>query len=443
MAPRRRLLDRRTVLRGLLGGGVVTIGLPLFEAFLNDTHTAYAGGDALPKRFGIFFWGNGVLPDLWTPKGADAAWELSPTLQPLAEMKSKITVVSGMKVPIANAVPHLSGPIGLFTGAPADPKDKEAFATKTIDQEIAAVIGADTRFTSLEVGVEKGVKSLSRNDANSVNPAETSPHALFQRVFGPEFVMPGDTPIANPTIGLRKSVLDAVIADANRLQSTLGATDKARLDQHLTGIRSLELRLKKLQENPPSLAACKLPMAPKDAYPDVDGRPPISEITRAMADILAMAIACDQTRVFSLWMTSPVSNILFNGAPSGHHQLTHDEPSPQPEVAKILLQVMTELNYFLKAFDSIAEGTSTLLDHCAILATTDCSYGRQHLLDEYPLIVAGTANGALRSGLHYRSPSQENTSRLMLTLARAVGLTLPSFGAAEGKSDSGLSAIEV
>jgi hypothetical protein len=184
-------------------------------------------------------------------------------------------------------------------------------------------------------------------------------------------------------------------------------------------------------------------MAPKDDYPDVDGRPPIPEITRAMADILAMALACDQTRVFSLWMTSPVSNILFNGAPKGHHQLTHDEPSPQPEVAKILLQVMTELNYFLKAFDSVAEGTSTLLDHCAVLATTDCSYGRQHLLDEYPLIVAGTANGALKPGLHYRSPSQENTSRLMLTVARAMGLTLPSFGDAEGKTETALTAIEV
>jgi hypothetical protein len=84
-----------------------------------------------------------------------------------------------------------------------------------------------------------------------------------------------------------------------------------------------------------------------------------------------------------------------------------------------------------------------VLDHCAILGTTDCSYGRQHLLEEYPLIVAGTANGNLKTGLHYRSPSSENTSRLMLTLARAMGLTLDSFGAAEGKSDTGLSAIEV
>lgn len=436
-------LNRRSALRGLLGGGLVTIGLPIFDALLNDTATAFADGDALPKRFGLFFWGNGVLPEIWSPKATGDTWELSPTLLPLAEMKAKLSVISGMKVPIANAVPHLSGPIGLLSGAPALAADKEAFARASIDQVIAEAIGGDTRFKSLEVGVQPGVKSLSFNGPRSNNPAETSPHALFQRVFGPEFVMPGDMAKPNPTLSLRKSVLDAVTDDAKRLQMNLGATDRARLDQHLTGIRALELRLKKLQENPPSLAACKVPAAPKESYPDVDGRPPLDEISRAMADILAMTLACDQTRVFSFWFTHGVSNTLFKGATSGHHQLTHDEPSPQPEVAKILLQIMTELNYLLKAFDTVAEGASTLLDHCGILATSDCSYGRQHLLDDYPLIVAGTANGNLKTGLHYRSPAQENTSKLILTLARAMGMTLDSFGDSEGKTNQSLTAIEV
>ncbi len=439
-------LTRRNVLRGILGGGAITIGLPLFDALMNDTATAFADGDPLPKRFGIFFWGNGVLPDLWNPVNAGATtadWELSPTLQPLLEMRQKISVVSGMKVPIQNSVPHLSGPIGLFSGSPALDGDKEAFAAPTIDQLIANSIGVDSRFKSLEVGVQQGVKSLSHTGPRANNPAETNPVALFQRVFGPEFVMPGDMAKPNPTLALRKSVLDAVTDDAKRLQMSLGTTDKARLDQHLTGIRSLEQRLQKLQENPPILVACQMPKEPAKEYPDVDGRTPLSEISRAMADTLAMALACDQTRVFSMWFTSPVSNALFTGAKSGHHQLTHDEPTPQPEVAKILVQVMTELNYLLKAFDAVAEGASTLLDHCGILATSDCSYGRQHLLSEYPLLVAGNANGNLKTGVHYRSPASENTSKLILTLARAMGLTMESFGTAEGKTDQSLTALEV
>lgn len=437
-----RKLNRRTMLRGLLGGAAVTVGLPFLE-IMGRERRALAAPDAFPKRFGMFFWGNGVLPDLWVPKGTGAEWELSPTLAPLAAHKAKLSVVSGMKVPIPNAVPHLSGPIGFFSGSPALPTDKEAFAAPTIDQVIANAIGSDSRFRSLEVGVQPGVSGMSYNGPRSLNPAESSPAALFNRVFGAEFVMPGSDPKPNPALALRKSVLDAVTDDTKRLQSVLGSSDKARLEQHLEGVRSLELRIKKLQEAPPSLAACKMPTAPKAEYPSVDGRAPLSEISRAMSDLTALSLACDQTRVFSFWFSQPVNNTLFPGAPAGHHQLTHDEASPQPEVAKILLFIMGELAYFLKALDSIPEGEGTLLDHCGVLITSDVNYGRAHTLDDFPIVIAGSANGALKTGIHYRSPAAENTSKVTLSLARAMGLTLESFGTAEGKSTSGLSAIEV
>ncbi|MGZ3448673.1 MAG: DUF1552 domain-containing protein [Polyangiales bacterium] len=432
-------MHRRTVLRGLLGGGLVTIGLPFLEVF---SRRASAAPDGFPKRFGIFFWGNGMR-EQWAPTGTGTSYELSPTLAPLAEHQAKISVVSGMKVPIQNLVPHGSGPIGFLSGSPPLAGNNEEYAAPTIDQVIANVIGADSRFRSLEIGVAPGVSGLSHNGPHSLNPAETSPAAFFQRVFGPEFVMPGGDAKPNPTLALRKSVLDAVTDDAKSLQGILGATDKSRLEQHLDGVRALEKRIQKLQESPPKLDACKVPMEPKPDYPDVDGRPPLSEISRVMSDLVAMTLACDQTRVFSLWFTQPVTNVLFNGAPSGHHQLTHDEASPQPEVAKILTQIMTELAYFIKALDSVPEGEGTLLDHCGILATSDVSYARQHLITDYPIIIAGSANGALKTGLHYRSPSSENTSKVTLTLARAMGLTLDSFGTAEAKATDGLSAIEV
>lgn len=441
----RRSFSRRTVLRGLLGGGIVTLGLPFLEIMSRDRR-AQAAPDSFPKRFGMFFWGNGVLPDLWVPKATGTTpdtWELSQTLQPLADHKAKLSVVSGMKVPIVNAVPHGSGPIGFLSGSPALSSNQEEFAAPTIDQVIAEVVGADSRFKSLEIGVQPGATGLSHNGPHSLNPAETSPANLFQRVFGPEFVMPGTDPKPNPTLDLRKSVLDAVMDDAKSLQSFLGKADQQRLDQHLAGVRALELRIQKLKESPPSLAACKVPTAPKDSYPDVDGRPPMPEISRAQADILALALACDQTRVFSFWFSQPVNNTLFPGATAGHHQLTHDEPSPQPQVANILLEIMTELSYLLKALDAIPEGDGTLLDHCGILCTTDVNYGRAHTIDDFPIVIAGGCNGALKSGVHYRSPAAENTSKVCLSLARAMGLSLESFGAAEGKVSSGLSAIEV
>lgn len=436
----RKTLDRRTVLRGLLAGGLVTLGLPFLEIFGTE-RSAQAAPDALPKRFGMFFWGNGVLPDLWVPKATGAAYTLSPTLSALAPHQAKISVVSGMKVPFVNAVPHLSGPVGFLTGSPGQAGDPGAFAAPTLDQVIANAVGSDSRFRSLEAAVQPGTTGLSFNGKNSPNPAESSPAGLFQRVFGPEFVKPGSNAAPSPTLELRKSVLDAVTEDTRRLQNDLGATDKIRLERHLDGVRALELRIKKLQESPPNLLACNVPGAPKAEYASVGGLVPMSEISRAMVDILAMALACDQTRVFSLWFSHPVNNTLFPGTSAGHHQLTHDEPGPQPEVAKILTQIMAELAYLVKAFDAIPEGDGTLLDHCGILATTDCNYARQHTLDDYPIVLAGGCNGALKTGQHHRT-SGDNTSKVALSLARAMGLTLDSFGAAEGKVTTGFSPIE-
>jgi hypothetical protein len=202
------------------------------------------------------------------------------------------------------------------------------------------------------------------------------------------------------------------------------------------------LRLQKLEENPPSLASCKAPAQPLDSYPDMDGRPAMSTISRAMADTLTMALACDQTRVFSDWFSRPVDNILYPGATAGHHQLTHDEPSPQPQVDAIVTSIIAEFAYLLSALRAVPEGDGTLLDNCLILGTTDCSYGKAHSIEDYPILLAGSAGGAIKSGIHYRSVASENTSKVLLSMARAMGLNLAEFGKEGGHVTDGLSAIE-
>lgn len=435
-------LHRRTLLRGLMGGAVVGVGLPPLEAFFNTSGTAYASGEGLPKRFGLFFWGNGIHPAKWTPSGEGAGYVLSEQLAALEPVRSKLTVVTGMSVKTGNTTPHWSGPAGFLSGSPVDSNgDDVTFRAPTIDQVLAQELGQDSRFKSLQIGTVPR-EGVSFNGPAGRNPPEASPRRFFDRVFGAGYIAPGTEPKLDPKLRLRRSVLDGVKDDADRLKARLGSADRRRLDQHLDGIRELERRISRLEQSPPSLAACAIPAAPNESYPEIDGRPQLSAISRAMADILAMTLACDQTRVFGNYFSYPVNNVLFPGARAGHHQLTHDEPGEQPSVDAIVKMIMGELAYFLGALEKVEEGDGTLLDHSLVLCTSDVSFPRTHSLEEFPILLAGSASGAIKTGIHYRSPSAENTSKVILSVLRAMGLRRTEFGTEGGHVTEGLGAIE-
>lgn len=435
-------LSRRTLLRGLAGGAAVTIGLPPLEAFFDSNGVAYADGTT-PRRFGLFYWGNGMHPERWTPATTGPDWEPPEQLVPLAALKREISVVTGMSVLTGNTIPHGSGPAGLLGGAPIVPRGGQeyTFAGPSVDQVIAAEIGGETRFRSLEIGVRPEA-GLSFNGPDSQNPPEASPRALFARVFGGGFQAPGAEPRTDPKLRLRRSVLDAVMGDTARLRPRLGASDQRRLDQHLDGVRELEKRIARLEERPVTLAACAVPPEPPAEFSTPSGRPPMAEVSRAMADVMAMALACDQVRVFSNFFSSPVNNLLYPDAAAGHHQLTHDEPGGQPGVNAIVKQIMTELAYFLDALHRVSEGDSTVLDNSVVLCTSDVSFPRTHSLDEYPILLAGSAAGALVKGTHYRSTTNENASKVVLSLLRAMGLRRAEWGSGAGRVTEGLGAIE-
>ncbi len=435
-------IGRRALLKGLVGGAAVSVGLPLLDRFLDRNGRAYASGDALPRRFGVWFWGNGVLPVRWVPPTQGAMWQPSPTLMPLMPVRDRVTVVSGLRVMTGNERAHDSGCAGVLTGAPLLLRGAEStFAQPSLDQVAADEIGGLSRFRSLELAVAPRTRGQSSVGPDSRNPPELSPRAVFARLFGPDFVSPGDHPTVDPKIALRRSVLDGVMEDSRALAARVGAADRMRLDKHFTAVRDLELRLRRLQENPPMLSACSKPVEPTQDGAADEARPPLSDIHRAHVDLLVMALACDQARAFSIWFSDPVSDTLFPDASDGHHRLTHDEPGEQPQVQRILLSIMEEFRYFVEKLSSVQEGDATLLDRCAVLATSDCSYGRQHSVDEFPILIAGNACGALKQGIHLRVEG-ENVSKVGLSLLRAVGVQKASFGVDAGHVTEGLSGIE-
>jgi len=434
-------MKRRTFLRGIARGSVVTLALPYLEFF---SRPAYAS-EGFPARFIYWFWGNGNRPELWTPaaEGIGEEWALSESLLSLQAFKERLSVITGMSTKVPNILPHNSGLVGLATGQAALGDESDwTVAAPSIDQLIAAEIGGETVYRSIISGCVTN-SSISWNGPNSRNPVEADPYEFYQKLFGDTFREPGEEGIVDPRLGYRRSVLDSVMGDINNLNARLGTADKIRLEQHLDGVRELELRLARLQEDPPALESCIRPDEPNAEYPDIESRPQFMERNQVMSQMIAMALACDQTRVLSYTYTHCLNNHLFPNASDGHHNLTHHEPGEQPEVAMITNHCIEAFSTFLSALDAIPEGEGSLLDNCTVLCTSEVSEGRTHSLDEVPLLIAGGTQGKLVRNQHYRSYTQDNVNKVMLSIMRSLGINQASHGADDSYTESGLSAIEV
>ena len=189
---------------------------------------------------------------------------------------------------------------------------------------------------------------------------------------------------------------------------------------------------------------CMVPTKP-GSFPAVSGKEPIDERMQAMSDVLAMALACDQTRVFSIQFTGSVGSTLFWEvmATSGHHDLTHNEPGTQPLVHACTIFTMQQFAKLITTLKAMPEGAGNVLDNCAILGSSDVADGLGHTITDYPILVAGKAGGALKyPGVHYRSTTKENTSNVLLTLLNSVGVTMTQFGDKGGLTSTRCTAIE-
>ncbi|MEC8023006.1 MAG: DUF1552 domain-containing protein [Myxococcota bacterium] len=438
------IITRRSMLRGLFAGGAVSLGLPTLEMFLNVNGDAFADGSSFPKRFVLWFWGNGVIPTKWTPETIGANWTPSEQLSALSDWTQDVSVITGFEVKVDNLKAHLSGPAGFFTGIDVKVQgDDSSFRAASLDQVIAQSIGGETVLRSLEVGIAPGVKGLSFNGVDSQNPPESDPVKLYQRLFGPTFTEPGEELKIDPKLALRRSVLSAVMDDANALRQRLGANDKQRLEQHLDAVRDIEARLLKLESAPPNFEGCTRPAEPvPDEYLTVDGRPPMPVRNAIMSDLISMAMACDLTRVVSVWHCDPVGDVLYPGATSGHHQLTHDEPGDQPQFNEIVKSIVSHFGTFVGSLKSVGEGDGTLLDNSVVLGCSDCGLARTHQIDEYPILVAGRGGGRLKTGLHVRSDVKDSASKVPLTVMQALGMPVTEYGQDGTHVSSGLSELE-
>ena len=443
--------SRRLFLRGLAAGATVTVGLPLFDFMLNDHGEAFADGEALPTRFGLWFFGNGVHLPSWTPSNVGTNWEVPADfgLASLLPLREYVSVISGLDVKTPRHAHH-SGMSAVNSGGPHlkvdDVRDTivSTFKYPSIDQIAAAHYQtvSPTPYRSLEAAVTKfrgtdegtSFQYLSHNGSlageTNVNPSEESPHALFDRLFNQGTAEP-------LVLSARASVLNAVSGQIASLSPKLGAKDRQRLDQHLSSISDLEARLKA------PIAECTKPGDPGD-YPDEAGIEFMEEKNRAMSDLIALALACGLTRTFSLMFSTAGSGAVFwmVGSTDGQHYMNHTEPAPYSKQRDAVKFTMSQLAYFLEKLRTTQEGAANLLDNSSILVTTEHTEGWTHSQDNMPMLLCGKGGGRLRGNVHYNGGGG-NTSRALLTALRGGGLPISEFGYEQGFTNEPISELEV
>ncbi len=441
--------SRRRVLRGLVGGSAVTVALPLLNMFLNGNGNAMATGAPLPIRFGTWIWGLGMNDVIFTPKKTGANFDLPEEIAALAPVQKHINLFTRFNT-FKDAAPlmcHHTGWVILRTGMA--PSSQQVRPGETIDVTVAKKIGSTTRLPILTATATGDVRdSYSYESANSVNAPEFSPISFYQNLFGADYQDPNAAEFKPDTrVMMRKSVLSGVLEETKAVQRQAGSEDRARLDQFFTSLRDLERQFDLQLNKPEPRAACKrageVGSEPTSGLDTVK----VAQRHKVMTQLMAMALACDQTRVFNMAYAGETAATIKAGYDKPHHTATHEEFTDlqlgyQVAVSWFTKRAMESWAEFVSILADTKEGDGTLLDHSLVYAMSDISYAKIHSLDNIPMFTAGTAGGRLKTGLHIQGDGTPGT-RLGYTMMKVLGLDIPSWGTLSNTTSKEISEILV
>jgi hypothetical protein len=436
----------------MLAGGVsVVVPLPRLGGMLNGNGTAYANGTALPVRFGFWFFGNGIIPELWVPTstGIGNAWTLSEELAPLQDVKPWLSVVTGTSIKVPDSAPHASFPACALSGAN---NGNQTTMLPTIDQVIGKMVGAGTTFgvNGLHIGVANSSGGtaygdvLSQSGPGQPNPPDYNPVSIFTKLMQfANTAAPNAPPAApDPELLRRQMVLDAVNQDSKALRARLGTEDQARLDRHLEGLGELQTQIMRAQG--PKVAGTLV--NPDTAYPNrgADGSLSRSRC-QAFSDLLVFALSTDLTRVFSYTFTVPASFAVYSdcGLAGGYHGAYGHRGAPQGVAYATagmntgVRYAMTNLNDLLVRMKETPDGAGNLLDNSCVYTTSCTSASQTHSPLDFPILISGKAGGKFKGDQHIRL-IDANTSMVPYTIYQAFGGTAPTFGLKEGQVSSGI-----
>jgi hypothetical protein len=431
----KKFIDRRAVLRG---AGAM-IALPLLDAMI-PAATALAATAAKPLvKLGFVYFPHGAIMERWTPEKEGSDFELGPILEPLKPFQKQLTIISGLgnRPGESQAVHAIVPATWLSCTHPKQGQDPNMAVTA--DQIAAKYIGQDTPLPSLEIATEApggggacdrdyGCNysgTISYRTATTPLPMEYSPRKLFQRLFGR-----GDTPEERKElIQEQASILDMVSEDAQSLQRSLGARDRAMLNDYLDTVRELERRVQKTQSQ--DLSHLKLPNVP------VGNPESFDQTMNLMYDMAALAYQANLTRIMNMMVAAEVSGRTYNniGVPDAFHAVSHhaNDPVKKDKLVKIQNYHTKVLAKFLTKLQSTPDGDGSLLDHSIILYGSNMSNSDRHNQFPLPTAFIGGGCGKLKGGQHLRYPDHTPLANALLTMLDRAGVPIDKVGDSSGK----------
>src|SRR5678815_2827389 len=426
-------ISRRTVLRGI----GATVALPFLDAMVPAlTATAQTAANPVP-RFGVVFVPLGERPGYWTPKTVGADFEMTTILQPLEKYRNYMTVVSELCNPLdghaVSVSAWLSGSVPFRTIA------ENVRAGVTLDQVIAAKVGQDTPFPSLELATEDFtgwiggcdtayscayMNTISWKNATTPLPMEINPRVVFERMFG----RPGTKTQRLERMQENRSILDSVREDVTDLEKKLGTKDRTRLEDYLDNLREIEARIQKAEKQ--TATSVTLPDAPVGIPEAFDDH------ARLMYDLMAVAYEANVTRVVTYMKSRDASQRVYPniGVMEPHHAMSHHGNNQEKlaGLVKVNTYHMTLFANFLERLKSTPDGDGSLLDHTLILYGSGMSESDTHSRLNLPTLIVGGGSGRMKGNRHIQEAKETPIANLMLSLANKFDIPMEKFGLSTG-----------
>jgi len=401
--------------------------LPVLDAMT----PALAAETKRPVRMSFIEVPNGIMMDKWMPATEGADFALTPVLEPLAQFRDRMLVLSGLDQQQSAALgfeiagDHPRACTAWLTGAHAKmTSGADLRAGISVDQVAAREFGKYTQLGSLEVGLESSevvgscesayscayYNTISwRNDTTPL-PMENRPRAIFERLFGDAGRSDAKTRLAQRQDD--RSILDSVTEEVKRLRGMLGGSDRGKIDQYLEAVRDLERRMQLAEKQ----GDHELPqIAGPAGVPQV-----FSEYYKLMTDLMVLAWQTDMTRVCTFQIGHEMSGRAYPevGFGDAHHSVTHHQGDREKieKTTKINIFHTKMLAYYLDKLRSTPDGDGSLLDHSMILYGSALSDGNLHLYTNLPLLLVAGGVAGIKGGRHVRYPKGTPMTNLLLTM---------------------------